>query len=112
MTDNVENIRMDEYLYSLPSERIAQQPVSPPEAAKLLVWQGNTQQLHDSTFAELRTWLPAASTLVFNDTKVVPARIVLYKKSGFPSRTRCAQSIRRSHVFHFRMRVAVPHREC
>ena len=34
------------------------------------------------TFAELRTWLPAASTLVFNDTKVVPARIVLYKKSG------------------------------
>lgn len=82
MTDNVENIRMDEYLYSLPSERIAQQPVSPPEAAKLLVWQGNTQQLHDSTFAELRTWLPAASTLVFNDTKVVPARIVLYKKSG------------------------------
>ena len=82
MTDNVENIRMDEYLYSLPSERIAQQPIFPPEAAKLLVWKGSKAPICDSAFGNLEAWLPEGSTLVFNDTKVVPARIVLYKKSG------------------------------
>ena len=82
MTDNVENIRMDEYLYSLPSERIAQQPVFPPEAAKLLVWKGSKAPICDSAFGNLEAWLPEGSTLVFNDTKVVPARVVLHKKSG------------------------------
>ena len=82
MTDNVENIRMDEYLYSLPSERIAQQPVLPPEAAKLLVWKGSKAPICDSAFGNLEAWLPEGSTLVFNDTKVVPARVVLHKKSG------------------------------
>lgn len=82
MTDNVENIRMDEYLYSLPSERIAQQPVFPPEAAKLLVWKGSKVPIADSTFGNLETWLPNGSSLVFNDTKVVPARVVLHKTSG------------------------------
>ena len=82
MTDNVENIRMDEYLYSLPSERIAQLPVFPPEAAKLLVWKGSKAPICDSAFGNLEAWLPEGSTLVFNDTKVVPARVVLHKKSG------------------------------
>ncbi len=82
MSNNVEDIQMEEYLYPLPSERIAQQPVYPPEAAKLLVWKSDQKPITDSTFADLVAWLPAHSTLVFNDTKVVPARVVLHKKSG------------------------------
>ena len=73
---------MDAFAYSLPWERIAQQPILPPEAAKLLVWRGKDVPLADSTFGALESWLPAHSTLVFNDTKVVPARMVLYKASG------------------------------
>ena len=81
-TSRVAELRMSEFQYALPAERIAQQPILPPERAKLLVWQGKDTPLADSTFGALEQWLPAHSTLVFNDTKVVPARVVLHKPSG------------------------------
>lgn len=78
----VEAIAMRDYLYELPSERIAQHPIEPPEAGKLLVWQGKQQPLTDSIFGALEDFLSPQTTLVFNDTKVVPARLILHKASG------------------------------
>ena len=75
-------LRMAEFQYTLPEGRIAQQPILPPERAKLLVWRGEKSPLTDSAFADLEAWLPPHSTLIFNDTKVVPARVVLHKPSG------------------------------
>lgn len=82
MLDSVEELRIDEYEYSLPAERIAQQPIAPPEKARLLVWNGAKQDINDSTFGALNDWLPRGSVLVFNNTKVVPARIELHKSTG------------------------------
>jgi S-adenosylmethionine:tRNA ribosyltransferase-isomerase len=63
------------YSYELPKERIAQRPCQPPESAKMLVIERSSGTLIDSTFSEIGAWLRTGDRLVFNDTKVVPARL-------------------------------------
>jgi S-adenosylmethionine:tRNA ribosyltransferase-isomerase len=73
-------ILLDEYRYDLPDERIAKYPVSPRDSSKLLVYK-NGQIAHD-TFANLPNQLPEKSFLVFNDTKVIPARVYFRRPTG------------------------------
>lgn len=71
----VNNTQVDTpFIYELPLERIAQRPVEPPEAAKMLVSLGGTspQQL---TFEQLPQVLRPGDLLVFNETRVTPARL-------------------------------------
>lgn len=63
------------YSYDLPKDRIAQRPVYPAETAKLLVVDRASGSIHDSTFACIGEFLREHDRLVFNDTKVVPARL-------------------------------------
>ncbi len=63
------------YSYELPRDRIAQRPVHPPESARMLVVDRSTGSISHSTFAELRRFLRAGDRLVFNETKVIPARL-------------------------------------
>ena len=65
---------LDEFDFELDPERIALRPVSPRTAARLLVATRRAEA--DSTIAELPVWLRQGDLLVFNDTKVLPARIV------------------------------------
>ena len=65
---------MNPYSYDLPPERIAQRPVHPPDAAKLLIIDRAGGQLSSGSFHELPRWLGAGDLLVFNDTRVLPAR--------------------------------------
>ncbi len=63
---------VEEFDFVLPNERIADRPVSPREAAKMLIVDGG---LSDSTVGDLPDFLEEGDVLVFNDTKVIPARL-------------------------------------
>lgn len=80
LQSQVANIPMADFTYPLPPERIAQQPVEPREAAKLLVWEKG--ELHDAHFTDLPTLLPPSSLLIINDTRVIHARLEFRKPQG------------------------------
>jgi S-adenosylmethionine:tRNA ribosyltransferase-isomerase len=65
-------MRVDDFDFELPNERIADRPVTPREAAKMLVVDG---QCSDHIVGDLPGFLRAGDVLVFNDTKVIPARL-------------------------------------
>lgn len=66
---------IDAYWYDLPKERIAQRPVHPADSAKMLVIDRKAGTLVDSVFSEIPSYLASTDRLVFNETKVVPARL-------------------------------------
>lgn len=76
----VKNISIKDYTYSLPDEKIARHPLAERDASKLLVY--NNQAINSHSFRELPTLIPSNSTLIFNKTKVVEARLIFTKASG------------------------------
>jgi len=77
-------MRLDELDYSLPSELIAQVPVEPRDAARLLVVGGGGAALScdDRAFRDLPGLLRRGDVLVRNDTRVIPARARFRKSTG------------------------------
>lgn len=69
------------YDYDLPSELIANSPVFPKENARLLVYYKNTGEIKHLKFGDLCDILPKCA-VIFNDTKVIKARIYGVKQSG------------------------------
>lgn len=65
-------MKVDDFDFELPRELIAQRPVSPRDASKLL---RVDEKLSDHTFADLADHLNPGDLLVFNDTRVIPARL-------------------------------------
>lgn len=74
-------MRLDDYDYDLPHERIAQTPASPRDAARLLVDQGSARPRHLHVH-DLPGILRPGDLLVVNETKVIPARLDLRRTSG------------------------------
>lgn len=74
------NINIEDYDYPLPDERIAKFPLAERTDSKLLVYRGG--EIEERHFADLGDVLPEGSLLVFNNTKVIRARIVMHKASG------------------------------
>ncbi|MCI5968945.1 tRNA preQ1(34) S-adenosylmethionine ribosyltransferase-isomerase QueA [Helicobacter sp.] len=66
---------LSSYNYTLPKECIATKPIHPKEAAKLLVFNRKNCSITHSTFKDFASFLPKNTLLVFNNTKVLPARI-------------------------------------
>lgn len=79
MTD-IKNISIDEYDYPLPEERIAKHPLAERDASKLLVLKGDNLQA--SQFKHIGDFLPRKALLVFNETKVIRARLQFQKETG------------------------------
>ena len=77
-------MRLAELDYTLPAELIAQVPVEPRDASRLLVAGGSAARLRldDRRFAELPGLLRAGDVLVRNDTRVIPARAHFRKPTG------------------------------
>ena len=74
------HIDINRYDYDLPEERIAKFPLAERSASKLLVYRhGEISERH---FADIGEELPAGQLLVFNNTKVIRARIIMHKPSG------------------------------
>src|SRR5438034_813889 len=70
------------YDYAFPSDRIAASPASPRDSAKLMVYDRIHKRVTDVIFHDLPKFLPRGTLLVLNDTKVIPARLVLKKSTG------------------------------
>lgn len=73
-------ININKYDYGLPDERIAKFPLEQRDNSKLLYYQQG--EIKDLGFKDLPDVLPKGSLLVFNNTKVIPARLFFQKKSG------------------------------
>lgn len=73
-------VLLTDYQYDLPDERIARYPVEPRDTSMLMVFQNQT--ITHSHFYHLADYLPTDSFLVFNDTKVIPARVIFSKPTG------------------------------
>ena len=65
--------------YDLPPKLIAQQPLDTRSASRLLVC-GAGAELRDGVFQDIEEWLHPGDLLVFNDTRVIPARLHGTKK--------------------------------
>lgn len=73
---------LKKYDYALPPERIAQAPSSPRDSARLMIYNRKTKSVAYDTFRHLHRYLPKNSVLVFNNTKVIPARLRVSKETG------------------------------
>lgn len=73
-------IDINDYDYDLPSDRIAQYPVSERDKSKLLVYKENS--IVKDIFGNITAYLPHDSLLVFNNTRVIRARIFFQKTTG------------------------------
>ncbi|NID11725.1 S-adenosylmethionine:tRNA ribosyltransferase-isomerase [Fibrivirga algicola] len=74
------DLRLDQFQYDLPDERIARFPLAKRDQSKLLVYKEG--QISHHQFVDLPDLLPADSFLVFNNTKVIPARLLFMRSTG------------------------------
>jgi S-adenosylmethionine:tRNA ribosyltransferase-isomerase len=74
------SLDINEFIYTLPQERIALYPLKDRDQSKLLIYEKG--KIRHETFQALTKFLPENATLFFNDTKVIPARILFQKETG------------------------------
>ena len=77
---NISNIAIAEYDYPLPDERIAKYPLERRDTSKLLVY--NKGMVSEDVFSNLPSYIPQGSLMVFNNTKVIQARLRFRKETG------------------------------
>lgn len=80
MKENPKHIRIDEYNYALPDERIAKFPLPVRDQSKLLVYRHG--EITEDRFTSLPDYLPQGSLMIFNNTKVIQARMHFRKETG------------------------------
>lgn len=73
---------LSSYQYELPEELIAQYPCTPRDSSRLLVIDRKSGSFKEIVFRELTDFLQSGDSLVFNDTKVIPARLFGKRESG------------------------------
>ncbi len=95
MTTQPKDIRIEQFNYSLPNERIAKHPLPKRDSSKLLIYQQG--YISDTTFNEIAPLLSPSDILILNDTKVIPARIIFHKSSGASIEVFCLEPIGFSH---------------
>ncbi len=81
MTGSLEKT-LARYDYAFPERLIAQSPAAPRDRARLLAYERRTGRLSFGRFSDLPRYLPPGAVLVFNQTKVWPARLILKKDTG------------------------------
>jgi S-adenosylmethionine:tRNA ribosyltransferase-isomerase len=74
------NLSIAEFTYELPNERIAEYPVNPRDQSKLLTYQNGI--INEDIYANISDHLPEGALLIFNNTKVVEARLLFQKTTG------------------------------
>jgi len=77
---NTRNISINDYTYTLPEEKIAHYPLSERDASKLLVYENGN--ISTAIYRGIDQFIPANSLLVFNNTRVIEARLLFRKESG------------------------------
>lgn len=75
-------MRTSDFDYDLPAERIAQTPIEPRHASRLMVLERKTGQISHARFWDLDQYLAPGDLLVLNETRVIPARLYARKLPG------------------------------
>lgn len=91
MTINPENIRIEEYYYELPDDRIAKYPLEQRDQSQLLVY--NQGEVGKDQFLNIDRYFDSNTTCVFNNTKVIQARLKFYKETGAQIEIFCLEPI-------------------
>jgi len=76
----VQKVNLQEYEYTLPEQRIAKYPLEKRDSSKLLHYQSGKISHHH--FFDLPDFLEKGTLLVYNDTKVIPARLIFQRETG------------------------------
>ena len=76
----IPEIRIEDFNYPLPDERIAKYPLAERDSSKLLIYKGG--EIRERVFRDITEEIPSDAVMVFNDTKVVPARLFFRRDSG------------------------------
>lgn len=76
----MEEILIEEYNYPLPDERIAKYPLSERDQSKLLVYRDG--EVSEDKFCHVGEYVPASSLLIYNNTRVIQARLEFHKEAG------------------------------
>jgi len=84
-------IKISEYTYNLPDEKIAKYPLPNRDDSRILIFKDKT--ISESKFSNLNELLPEESILVLNNTKVVPARLYFRKESGAEIEIFCLEPV-------------------
>jgi S-adenosylmethionine:tRNA ribosyltransferase-isomerase len=84
-------VRIEDYSYPLPDGRIAKYPLPERDSSKLLVYRDGS--VSDRIFRDLPSELPCGAFMVFNDTKVVPARLHFRRDSGAHIEVFCLEPV-------------------
>ncbi|WP_339607053.1 S-adenosylmethionine:tRNA ribosyltransferase-isomerase [uncultured Roseivirga sp.] len=80
MMNTEKEINLSDYTYSLPDERIAKYPLAKRDQSKLLHYHDGS--IEHKNFKDIEALIPDQSTLFFNNTKVIPARLIFHKSTG------------------------------
>lgn len=84
-------IKIEEYNYPLPDERIAKFPLSERDSSKLMIYEKGDIKV--SRFSDIADFIPENSLMVFNNTKVIQARLNFRKKTGAAIEIFCLEPI-------------------
>jgi S-adenosylmethionine:tRNA ribosyltransferase-isomerase len=79
-TDTIKQIKTRDYDYALPDEKIAKYPLSERDKSKLLVYKNG--EISENVFSKIADYLPENSLIVFNNTRVIRARLLFEKDTG------------------------------
>ncbi len=90
--NNTRHIKISDFNYPLPDERIAKFPLSERDHSKLLVYKHG--EISQDVFTSLPNHLPTGSLMVFNNTKVIQARLHFRKETGALIEVFCLEPIR------------------
>ena len=87
----IPSIRIEDYDYNLPDDRIAKYPLAKRDASKLLRYEDG--KVDEYIFRDIPDLLPSDALMVFNDTKVVPARLHFQRETGAHIEIFCLEPI-------------------
>ena len=88
---NIPNINITDYTYDLPDNRIAKYPLKNRDASKLLIYKNS--EISQAVFSDLPEIIPHNSLLVFNNSKVIRARLKFQKETGATIEIFCLEPI-------------------
>ncbi|HWB64902.1 MAG TPA: S-adenosylmethionine:tRNA ribosyltransferase-isomerase, partial [Chitinophagales bacterium] len=93
---NPRQIAIKDYTYQLPDERIAHYPLPERDASKLLVYKNG--HISEDTYRNLNNYLPDNTTLWFNNTRVIPARLFFTTQTGAKVEIFCLEPLQHTDI--------------
>lgn len=91
MTTRTQQIRIEEFDYPLPDERIAKFPLDKRDESKLLLYRDG--KVSESLFKHITDYLPEGTLMVYNNTKVIQARLLFRKETGAKIEIFCLEPV-------------------